>query len=223
MSCQNKLSWYELIPLVSFLALGGRCRTCKTKISRMYPAVELLTGIIFLSLFLKFQELLFINFPVFLITYAYYAAVFSFLVVIAFYDLRHKIIPDFMSFGLGALTLSGLFFFDQHGFNPHIPPFWDFLSGPLLAAPFALFWLISKGMWMGLGDAKLAVSLGWFLGLSRSFSGAAISFWIGAVFGIFLLLFSRGHSMRSEVPFAPFLALGAVLAFFFELYLFPIL
>src|SRR3989338_3567698 len=65
MSCQKVLCWYELIPLISFLALGGRCKYCKTKISKQYPAVELLTGIIFASLFLKFQGLFFGSTPLF--------------------------------------------------------------------------------------------------------------------------------------------------------------
>ena len=57
MSCESTLKWYDLVPLFSFLALKGRCRTCKTRISFMYPAVEFLTGIIFTTLFLKFSAL----------------------------------------------------------------------------------------------------------------------------------------------------------------------
>jgi leader peptidase (prepilin peptidase)/N-methyltransferase len=96
----------------------------------------------------------------------------------------------------------------------------EFLSGLLIAAPFALFWLVSSGKWMGLGDAKLAVGLGWLLGLSRSLSGVVVAFWIGAIFGLSLVIFSKKHGMKSEIPFAPYLVLGALLAFLFELHLF---
>ncbi|HEY4502988.1 MAG TPA: prepilin peptidase, partial [Candidatus Paceibacterota bacterium] len=66
-----------------------------------------------------------------------------------------------------------------------------------------------------------ALGLGWFLGLSRALSGVVVAFWSGAIIGIILMIFSRKYGMRSEIPFAPFLVLGAVIAFLFELHLFP--
>ena len=78
MVCRSQLCWYELIPVLSFLFLRGRCRNCKTKISFQYPLVELAAGIIFAALFIKFQDVFFFNDPVaFSLTYAFYAAVFS--------------------------------------------------------------------------------------------------------------------------------------------------
>jgi len=221
MSCQHKLSWYELIPVFSFLALGGRCRNCKTKISVQYPLVELTTGIIFAVLFFKFQDIFFMDAVAFSLTYAYYSLMFSLLVVIATYDLKHKIIPDVLSFVLGLLAFIGLFLFGSYGFiGLHLPPLIELLSGVLIAAPFALFWLVSSGRWMGLGDAKLAIGLGWLLGLSRALSGIVLAFWLGAIIGIALLVLSKKHGMKSEIPFAPYLVLGAFLAFIFELHLF---
>jgi len=226
MSCRNKLSWYELIPVVSFIFLRGRCKNCKTKISSQYPIVETITGIIFASLFLKFQDIFFLDTIAFSFTYAYYVAMFSLLLVISVYDFKHKIIPDTLSFVFGILGFLGLFFFNasglsmQAGCGPQLPPISEFLSGLLIAAPFAFFWFVSKGTWMGLGDAKLALGLGWMLGLSRVFSGAVVAFWIGAVLGLFLVLFKKNYGMKSEIPFAPYLALGAFLAFIFELHLF---
>lgn len=225
MSCGHTLSWHELIPVFSFLFLAGRCLKCKAKISFQYPLVELITGLVFALLFLKFQDAFFLNTLIFSFTYAYYAAVFSLIVVIAVYDLRHKIIPDVLSFILAILGFVGLFLLNSNGmlsFSMHLPTLWGFLSGFIIAAPFAFFWLISKGAWMGLGDAKLAIGLGWVLGLSRAVSGVVVAFWIGAVVGIFLVVFSKDHGMKSEIPFAPYLALGALLAFLFELHLFGI-
>jgi leader peptidase (prepilin peptidase)/N-methyltransferase len=220
MSCQNRLTWYELIPVFSFLGLGGRCKTCKIKISIQYPIVELIAGFIFAALFLKFQDIFFLNTLSFSFTYAYYAVAFSLLLVIAVYDIRHKIIPDTLSLFLGVLGFVGLFFFDSSGFHLHLPSIMEFLSGLFIAAPFALFWFMSSGKWMGLGDAKLAIGLGWLLGFSRALSGVVVAFWIGAVAGLSLVIFSKKHGMKSEIPFAPYLVLGTVLAFLFELHIF---
>ena len=222
MSCQNKLSWYELMPLISFLGLRGRCRSCKTKISIQYPLIELVTGLIFAFLFLKFENIFYTNTLIFTGIYAYYASIFSLLIIIAVYDLRHKIIPDALSLVFGILAFLGLFFFTNYGFYLHLPSILEFLSGVLIALPFALFWFISRGTWMGLGDAKLAVGLGWLLGLSRALSGLVVAFWSGAIIGLFLVIFSKKYGMKSEIPFAPFLVWGALLAFLFELHLFGI-
>lgn len=222
MTCQNKLCWYELIPLVSFFALRGRCLNCKAKISFQYPIVELLTGLIFAGLFLKFQDVFYMNTFIFAGTMAFYATMFSLLLVIAVYDLKHKIIPDTLVWVFSALAFVGMFLFSGFGFNPHIPSVWEFLSGIFIALPFALIWLLSKGAWMGLGDAKLALGLGWLLGLSRVLSGAVVAFWSGALIGLILIIFSKKHGMKSEIPFAPFLVFGALVAFLFELHLFPI-
>ena len=222
MNCRKQLSWYELFPVFSFVFLGGRCKTCKTKISWQYPLVELLTGIIFACLFLKFQDVFYTNTLVFAFTLAYYASMFSLLIVIAVYDMRHKIIPDALSLVFGVLAFAGLCLFSSFGFNPHIPTMLEFLTGIFVALPFALIWFFSKGTWMGLGDAKLAIGLGWLLGLSRVLSGIVLAFWSGAIIGLLLIAFSKKHSVKSEIPFAPFLVLGAILAFLFELHLFPI-
>src|SRR3989344_3694791 len=131
MSCQNKLIWYELIPGFSFLGLKGRCRNCKTKISIQYPLVELSTGLIFAMLFLKFQDTLFLLGPIFIIIYLYYAFMFSLLLVIAVYDLKHKIVPDVLAFIFGILAFIGMFLF--RGQIDHLPSLLEFLSGPLIA------------------------------------------------------------------------------------------
>lgn len=222
MSCGHKLSWYELVPVFSFIFLGGRCRKCKTKISIQYPLVELLTGMLFLILFLKFQNLFLRDSARFLVAYIFYVILFSNLLVISIYDLRHKIIPDRLVFFFGIMGFIGLFF---SGFSLHTPTILEFLSGVFVAGPFAMFWLFSGGRWMGLGDAKLALGIGWLLGISMAFSGLVIAFWSGAIVGITLVILSKRRGtgrfrMKSEIPFAPFLVLGAFAAFIFELNLF---
>ncbi len=219
MSCRHQLAWYELIPVFSFIFLGGRCKDCKTGISIQYPLVELTMGIIFAFLFIKFEDIFLVDTFSFSIIYAYYGAMFALLLVIAVYDLKHKIIPDKISFLFGILAFAGMFFFRGMSVTFHIPVILDLFAGLLLALPFYLFWLVSSGRWMGLGDAKLAIGLGWLLGFWTAVSGVILSFWIGAVFGIGLVIFSKDHGMKSEIPFAPYLALGALLAFIFGLHL----
>ncbi len=220
MVCQNPLSWHELIPLFSFLILGGKCKSCRTKISWQYPVVELLTGLIFAGLFLKFEDIFYFNALAFYISYAYYAMMFSLLMIIAVYDLKHKIIPDMLALFLGVLSFIGIFFFDSFGFNMRIPSILEIFSGVFIALPFAIMWFASSGKWMGLGDAKLALALGWLVGLSRALSGLVVAFWSGAIIGILLIALSKKYGMKSEIPFAPFLVLGIYLAFVFELHLF---
>jgi len=189
-----------------------------------------MSGFIFVLLFLKFQDFFFVNPSVFFITFIYYAVMFSLLLVIATYDLKHKIIPDPLSFIFGILAFAGLYFFDSVSgssignnipiFYAHMPSLLDFFSGIFISLPFALFWLISSGRWMGLGDAKLSLGIGWLLGLSVSLSSLVLAFWSGAIVGIVLIIFSRNSKkgklgMKSEIPFAPFLVLGAFVAFLF--------
>lgn len=220
MSCKNQLSWYELIPIFSFIFQKGRCLNCKTKISIQYPLVELATGLVFLVLFLKFQNLLFKDIMLFSVAYIFYAILFSILLVIAIYDFRHKVIPDRLVLVFGILGFLGLFF---SGFYFYIPNLMEFFSGIFVALPFALLWLVSGGRWMGLGDAKLAVPIGWMLGLSGALSALVVAFWSGAIVGMILVIFSgRTHKlgMKSEIPFAPFLVFGFFLTIIFNLNLF---
>jgi leader peptidase (prepilin peptidase)/N-methyltransferase len=188
--------------------------------------VEFATGIIFMLTFLKLQMLVDSGITAqFLLSYLYYISIFSVLMVVTVYDIKHKIIPDILAIVFGVLSFIGLFLFDFSGpyaylLHFHLPNFLSILSGLIVASPFAFFWLVSSGRWMGLGDAKLALGIGWFLGLSQAFSALAVSFWIGSIFGIFLVLSSKKYKMKSEIPFAPYLVLGTILAFLFNLHLF---
>ena len=222
MTCGKQLSWYELFPVFSYFFLKGRCKGCQMRISIQYPLVEFFSGILFALLFLKFQNTFFLDTVGFTASFAFYGTIFSLLLVIAVYDLKHKIIPDALALILGILSFSGLFFFANYNFSPHFPGLWEFLAGPLIALPFALLWLLSRGRWMGLGDAKLAISFGWILGLSVAFSGLLVAFWAGAIIGLLLIAFSKVHGMKSEIPFAPFLVLGILLTFLFGLQFLPI-
>lgn len=220
MSCKTTLSWAELIPLGSYLALGGRCRTCKVKISMQYPLVELVTGVVFSLLFIKLANLFAFNLLEFIFSYSYYAILFSLLIVLAAYDLRHKIIPDVFSFFFGLIAFLGIFFITSEGTALHLPSVLDFFAGPIIALPFVLLWFVSRGTWMGLGDGKLALGLGWMLGIAGATSAVVLAFWSGAVVGVALMLTRKNYKMKTEIPFGPFLVLGTMVAFLFDLRIF---
>jgi prepilin signal peptidase PulO-like enzyme (type II secretory pathway) len=136
--------------------------------------------------------------------------VFCFYIAITIYDIRHKIIPDSLVYP--AIFLSLIEF--------HL------LAGATIFFFFAAVWLLSRGKAMGFGDAKLGLSIGLLLGAAIGFSAIIVAFWLGALFGLAslaigrikpLLMGVKNITMKSEVPFAPFIVLGAWLAIIFRL------
>ncbi len=217
-SCGKTLYALELIPLVSYLVLGGKCSKCKSPISIQYPLVEFTTGIVFAAIFLSLGEKLLLMSPLVL---PYYFLMFSILIAISVYDMRHGIVPDGLVFTFDVVALLGLFLsYDLHSLIT-MPGLLDLLAGPLLFLPFFCLWFFSKGRWMGLGDGKLALGIGWMLGLAGGVSSIILAFWIGAAFALFLLIASsfskKKVGLKSEVPFVPFMALGVLFAFLYHL------
>lgn len=212
-SCAKKLEWYELLPVVSFVALWGRCKGCRSPISLQYPMVEGSTAVLFVLLY---YAILPIDLPslIYLVLHMIAAAI---LIVIFVYDLRHKIIPDSLSFTLMVVSFVSLFVGGTTLF--HLPSVWDFLGGVIFFLFFGGLWFVSKGRWIGFGDAKLVVSLGWLAGLVYGVSGLFMAFWIGAVLSvIYLVIMKKKRTIRGvEVPFAPYLILGMYIAWFAHL------
>ena len=137
------------------------------------------------------------------------------LLFIFVYDWRHQIIPWSASGLLAVLALVLVFNFQFSISN--------LLAGPLLAAPLFLISLVSGGRWMGWGDGALELGLGWMLGLTAGLTAFVLAFWVGAAVGIALLVLAKGITMKSEVPFAPFLILGAAAAYFLHVDIFQTL
>lgn len=232
-SCGKELHALELIPLVSFLVQRGRCRQCKSKISWQYPIVELATGVLFvlvwITMFATAKSVLAVGGSEWW-RLAYYLVMTSILVVIAVYDLRHQIIPDGFAYAFAFFAL-GAFFVraGSAGTLMSTPSFYGVLAGPLLALPLAGLWMVSRGRWIGLGDAKLALGMGWFLGIVGGTSALVLSFWIGAIVGLLLIGATHIHtrilphsrySLKSEIPFGPFMVLATLLVLFFHFNIF---
>ncbi len=210
MTCDRELHWFELIPLVSFMVQNGACRKCESKISWQYPLVEFLAGAIFVMIFMAFPPL---TYTMALVTFIQVLAA-CFLVVIVVYDIKHKIIPDSLAFSFDALALASLFVGGMSWW--HMPSLEALAAGPLLALPFALLWLVSRGTWMGLGDAKIVIGIGWFLGINAGINAIILAFWIGAFVSIIWLFYTyKRFKAKTEIPFGPYLILGMYLVMIF--------
>ncbi len=202
--CKHKLSWQDLIPVFSFLILRGKCRYCKKPISPQYPLVEIATAILFVLIFwiLDFELGL---------TFGFWILISCFLIIIFVYDLKHFIIPDKVIYP--AIIIALIFNFQFLIFNQFSIFNSLILSAIGASAFFLLIVLISRGKWMGIGDIKLAFLMGLFLGFPYILVALFFSFLIGAIIGIGLVLAKR-KTLKSEVPFGPFLVTGTFIALF---------
>ena len=199
--CQKTLSYFQLLPVVSFLVQRGKCRYCGGNISLRYPIVEITTGLI---LYLLYQATIgWINF-------IFVGIAFSILLVVSLYDLKTLIIPDRLVWSFNILTFLGIWLARPYPLNSvdHI------LSGLALFSFFALLWFVSRGAWMGFGDAKLALGIGFLLGPHSGLLALVLSFCIGTISALLLMFLKKDkYSMKSQIPFGPFLALGAFVSF----------
>lgn len=223
LSCGHRLSALELIPLISYLCLRGRCRACGSYIPVRYFAVELLTGLMFMAVYLGFRADL--------VLLVLGLVIVSLLVVVAVYDLRHFIIPDELVISLTVLALMASGYRVGIGTDDWSTVAFDLGAAVLGAAFFYLLWHVSKGTWIGFGDVKLAFPLGLIVGASGVFSLIVFSFWVGAIVGLVLLILQRlaqrgkfrlrfwrrQLTMKSAVPFAPFLICGFLLVWLWEM------
>lgn len=207
--CSAPIAWYDNIPVLSFILLQGKCRRCHQPIARRYPLVELVTAALSLATYLHFHA------------YLPYALYFCFfvapLIVVAFIDLEHQIIPD-------AISLPGI----AVGFLVRAavaPPgaFADEMIDAAIGtvAGGGVLWLVGtvyeklkKHEGLGGGDVKLAAMLGAFLGWKALCFILLVSSFLGSVVGITMIVFLR-KGLKYAIPFGPFLVAGALLYLFF--------
>jgi prepilin signal peptidase PulO-like enzyme (type II secretory pathway) len=199
--CGRTLVWFELIPIFSFVALEGRCRTCKNPIPWWYPLSELLGGIlgagtIAFSLAKNFDGL----------TIALYVVLVSLLLALALHDALYRTLPLLL---IGIGTVAGIilvFWLNQ--------PLWGaLLSGGAVAGFFLLQYLISRGRWIGSGDIPLGFMVGILLGWPHTLIGLWFTYVLGALIGLFLILCGRAKYAQ-QLPLGSFLALGTLIVLF---------
>lgn len=222
--CGAQIRPYDNIPVISWLLLGGKCRRCKTKISAIYPTVEMLTGLLFLGCYLAF------GLSVEALKWAIFSAL---MIVLVFTDLRERILPDVVNFsGFGIGLVLSLFTVPTDGaalwlarrvFAYPPPQAAISLADALLGAAVGsgLLWLVSEGYFrlrhregMGLGDVKMMLLIGAFLGSKLTLLTILAGSVLGSIIGIAFIYASRKGS-DYELPFGTFLGIAAVLVMFF--------
>lgn len=219
--CKKKLSWYELIPVLSFLFLRGKCFGCKKSISFQYPLVELASGIFFVLVVWQFQISTIEQFSNVAIDILFWLFFVSVLIIIFTTDFKYYIVPDKVIypaiFGAVLYQIFKLFSLNNWQFSFGIKTLEPFLKSLLAGVGAAIFFLflvlITKGKGMGIGDIKIAAFMGILLSFPNIIVALFLAFLSGSVIGLILVLFKK-KSLKSEVPFGCFLAPATIVAFF---------
>ncbi len=206
-ACGSRIRFYDNIPVISYIILLGRCRHCKERISIGYPVLEIITGLLSMALYMRYNL---INNNIY--HYFIFLIFTSSLIVISFIDLKHQIIPDVISIPgiIAGLIISF--------FSPHITWYDSLLGiavgGGLLYLFALIFELLVKKEGMGGGDIKLLAMMGAWMGWKSILFIILVSSLIGSILGTIALLLSK-KGLRARIPFGPFLALGALIYLFF--------
>ncbi len=201
--CKYKIKWYDNIPIISYLIIKGKCRNCKESISIQYPLIEGLNGIMYLILYENFG---------FSIDFIFFALITSVLVVVTIIDLVDMLIPDVLIiiiFTLEIFHKLSLYFINDVSLN-----LLDSLLGILVSGGlFLLIVFVSRGG-MGHGDVTLISSLGFILGLKLIILNIFLSFCIGALISIFLLI-TKIKNKKDPIPFGPFIIISFFIVLFY--------
>jgi leader peptidase (prepilin peptidase) / N-methyltransferase len=205
--CHTQLRWYDLVPLISFLVLGGRCRTCRKPVSWRYFIIEFLTGLTFALLFMWLRPATAFDFVLFA-----RAIFFSCFLVITFVvDLEHYLILDWVLLPAGIIILLLNIGLDLVS----LPTVWwqghtvsGLIGGGAVCLLFYGIWRLSRGQWMGFGDVKLVFVLGLMVGWPLIIVNLFLGFGIGALVSLVLLALGT-KKMKSAIPFGTFLAVSA--------------
>lgn len=208
--CHHQLAWYDLIPIVSFFLLKGRCRYCQKKLSWQYPVVELLTGISFLSIFVFYFKI-FNNFSIFSLQFLKILVIFglvSTLIVILFSDFKYHLVSDHILIGFFVFS------FLYHLVNYNLQFIYFLTSGFLVSLPIFFLYHFTREKAMGLGDVYMSFIIGFLLGWQKGFLALYIGFLTGAVVSLILIIL-RQKKIKSKIAFGPFLILGLLTMVFY--------
>jgi leader peptidase (prepilin peptidase)/N-methyltransferase len=199
-SCNNVIKWYDLIPIFSYIFLKGKCRHCREKVSIRYPLIELATGVLFVIICMKYGlSLGFVKFAIFI----------SILIVIGMidYDTTDVYFVTTLAGIITAIVFLGIYMYNGI-------PIKSFIYGGLLGGGvLALISIITKGG-MGLGDAEICLMCGLFLGLKLTIVMLFLSFIIGSLIGLLLIVTGK-KSRKDYIPFGPYIAISAVICIIF--------
>ena len=198
-NCKHELDFYDLVPIFSFIFLKGKCRYCHSKISYIYPFIEILSGCIGIWCYERYG---------FSVRMCLHFMVLAMLIVISFIDMKTMTIPDECNIVLVILGLIRIFMFKYDLFE-HI--FYAFVI-------VLLVWILNRiKLSFGGGDMKLFFSLGLYLG-EEIFFVLLLSIFFGSIYGVYLLLMKKANR-KSFIPFAPFIAMACLVCIFYGRYL----
>ncbi|PIT92186.1 MAG: hypothetical protein COU08_03825 [Candidatus Harrisonbacteria bacterium CG10_big_fil_rev_8_21_14_0_10_42_17] len=223
--CKRTLAWFELIPVASFLMLRGKCRTCKQNISLQYPLIEILTAVLAVTLPFAFSGAALA---------LWYAASLVF-ITLSVIDIKWHIIPDeanilIMVLGIGYAVIQNIensFGLVRGSFLGHYALIFGFrenvwsnhIFGSVVAALlFGVVILLTRGRGMGLGDFKLAATAGLLVGWPDILLALMIAFILGSVVGLAMIA-TRKKSLKSALPFGPFIVIGMYIVIFWGKYI----
>lgn len=196
-SCKRQLTALDLIPVLSYLCLGGKCRKCKTKVSPLYPMVELATGLLFAAAYRTIGN----SFELIVVL-----LFISLLMIIAVSDINYMIVPDRILLFFLPLLLAGRIF-------APLDIWWDSLLGAVVGfGVLLLISLISKGG-IGGGDIKLFLIIGLVLGTIETLMTLFFAALLGMIVGIIMLKI-RKQGRKTPIPFVPFIALASLVVYF---------
>jgi len=202
-SCGMPVRWYDNIPVISFVILGGRCRDCQVKFSWQYLAVELWMGLVFVFIFwFEFNAVQYFSPVIFLQWFIVWVLTFIFI-----YDLKYMEVVDSVTLGAAGIIfiLGGFVFWNN---------FTSMLIGVAIGAGFFLLqFVISKGKWVGGGDIRIGLLMGVILGWELLLVALWIAYVIGAIVGVGLLI-TKKKGMKSEVAFGTFLTVATFFTMF---------
>lgn len=212
--CKRELGVLDLIPLLSFVFLKGRCRYCHTPLSYFYPVIELSTGILFVLTYALFN----FQFPIFNFQLIYYLLMIAFFIVIFFTDLKYGIIPDKIILSAVVVSIFYLFFLNPKSLIFNLASgFGAFLFFIMISF---IFYALTKKQGMGGGDIKLSFLLGLFLGFPGILVSLYLAFLTGAIIAIILILWKKKALLRDALPFGPFLIIGTIISLFWGNYIY---
>jgi len=194
--CSAAVRPLDNIPVISYLILGGKCRSCKENISAIYPAIELITGLLLLAGLFKFG----LTFE-FLI----YTIVAPALVIITAIDIEHQIIPD-------AITLPGIVLGLAAG--SYSIGYFDALLGCFLGSGLFYFLAVLSNGGMGGGDIKYIAAVGALVGWKKVLLIIFIGAFLGSIVSVFQMTFHK-KSRKSPIPFGPFLSIATLITLFY--------
>lgn len=208
--CKHPLGAKDLVPLLSYLLLKGKCRYCKKQISGIYPAVEIVMAMAFFLLFISTSHILLQN-PTWqsVTIFILLGLHIFFLLFTFFYDLLYYEISD-------AILIPGIIIAIGQTFIPNsiFPDFYDALLGAAL--PLGIFLLqiaLSRGKWLGLGDLRIGAYMGLLLGFEKTAIALIITYILGAIVAM-LLLITKQATKKTPIPFGPFLVSGTIVSLF---------